>query len=1830
MTTVTVLDNDKIITIQNQGTNVYVGTVMDAPVFQYDYKTDAWQPTVKAYQSAPPVSATAGDRFAVQTPGSGAFLNHDEEIAVALTETTYEFYHALEGWRIWDELNNKDMRFAAGVWSEVTSMVYPGAGIAVSTGTGWGSSITDNSADWNEAHGWGNHANAGYVTGTPWTGMNYLTGIVCDSPLSGAGTSASHLTVDLSSKLGVNAKAADSSLLDGHNAAYFQVAGSYLTSESDPVFAAWLIATPPLFSVNASSPLSGAGTSLSPLTVDLSGRQAASAALSSIASLVWSSGSPFVKMTADGVFGLDTTVYVTGTPWTGLYLPLAGGIMVGNITFNADNTYDIGANDATRPRTGYFGTSIETAKLVVPSDGTAAFGIFKANGTTNVINVDTTNSRVGIGGVAAPATTLEVNGSIKQTGGQTLVPDANYLRFTGRGFCFDAWPQILVDYNTDPTPDELSFNVPVASAIAFQGYGAVPNAGNTFRGAVNTFYSTTSSVDGILRLIASTSNAANASYDVQWTVGGNTTPLGGIRFSNPSANVSNMEFSNWNGTGRTVRFGIYGVSGYFGIGNTNPGALLDIGNEGTLIGAFRLEGSASGYVQIQPAAAAGSWTLTLPASDGDSGQFLQTNGSGVTSWVTALTSLSGAALLASANTFTAVQSIVHANSSALTDFLINPAIKTSGNLVDWQINSVSKASIDYTGMGYFAGSIKVPNLTYITAKDAAGTGTVNLIRANASNEIEFGAVVNVAGYIEGPTNGGAITLFDMPVTTAAAVDNAEMSAALKLDGNSVLKLYSEVNGAGSGVVDNLRAYFYGIPVLTSTALVGSPIAGAMEFLTDKLYFTITSSSVRKEVLLTDTPVRGDLIYANSVPAWAKLAFPDTPTGKILQATATDVAWSTNPLTIGASASVSGSNTGDQTLSSLGAQAALNGTGFVKISGTTISYDNSTYLTSVTAHNLLSATHGDTTAASVARGSIITGQGSTPKWAALALGTVGKVLISDGTDIVWSASALGTGAYATIANYLPLAGGTLTGHLTFNADNTYDIGASGATRPRTGYFGTSVLSPLFTAKAATDASLGAELIADAKNRDFTATPDWSSTGWKIPITTATSIDVSASAKTFTRATGSFIDDGYQVGMTVTWSGFTDPANNTAKTITIVSALVMTVSEAVVNETATASAISHVWSHHVAGANATSLTVGTPSAGVTYQIALTLMTRTIGSIVVRYGGVDSQGRFGYNDDNIEYAKALNITVTGAGDLIFTPNATWIGWIDSVSVKRITEASAVFQSQTSGSTLAYEIRTPATTSLGIGLSAFSGASCVGSVAIGPSAGSYSSSTNSVAIGPYASQYSLGDSNTSIGANALQYNTGVGCTGIGILSLYKNTGRISTAIGIYAGYQNSGNSILAMGFLALGNNTKGECVGLGYLSLADNTGYGSTASGYASGYQNTGDYLCTYGFFSAFPNTGLHCCAFGAYALQTNSGDYSNGFGYRALQSNSGIGNSAFGYHCGTDNLTKTYCTFLGYDADIAVGSFTNTTVIGANARGTKSNQVVLGDANIAETWLRGKVGIGVVDPVAWCQIAAGTNLVPALKFTSGAVLDTPQAGAWGFVTDKLYFTITTGTVRKEVALRDTYYGEMYQYENVTATTIDTNNVYKAVRQFSTGLVSGFTFDAGDTKAITAYANYGGTVTGTVRATSGTHGLVTGNIITILGTTNYNGTYSITKIDDNSFYFTKAWVSNDATGNWYRPSSLKANTGSAGTYRLSFNITADGAAAGETYKIEANRGVTALDNIASERNFAAGADYGQVTAGGLVTVADGDVIWLSLKQTSAGNDNITIRHANMNIVRI
>lgn len=102
-----------------------------------------------------------------------------------------------------------------------------------------------------------------------------------------------------------------------------------------------------------------------------------------------------------------------------------------------------------------------------------------------------------------------------------------------------------------------------------------------------------------------------------------------------------------------------------------------------------------------------------------------------------------------------------------------------------------------------------------------------------------------------------------------------------------------------------------------------------------------------------------------------------------------------------------------------------------------------------ANTILAATINDTPAALIVGEQTVVGRATGGNIAALAIDNdLSAVSATD--DTIPSAKA--TKAMGDLK--LPLAGGTMTGNLTFT-DNTLDIGASGATRPRTGYFGTGV-------------------------------------------------------------------------------------------------------------------------------------------------------------------------------------------------------------------------------------------------------------------------------------------------------------------------------------------------------------------------------------------------------------------------------------------------------------------------------------------------------------------------------------------------------------------------------------------------------------------------------------------------------------------------------------------------------------------------------------------------------------------------------------------------------
>jgi len=122
------------------------------------------------------------------------------------------------------------------------------------------------------------------------------------------------------------------------------------------------------------------------------------------------------------------------------------------------------------------------------------------------------------------------------------------------------------------------------------------------------------------------------------------------------------------------------------------------------------------------------------------------------------------------------------------------------------------------------------------------------------------------------------------------------------------------------------------------------------------------------------------------------------------------------------------------------------------------------------HALLSSRHSDTTAAAVARGALITGQGSTPAWARLAVGSSGTVLRSDGTDIAWSADAHNllsarhgdtTTASATRGDIITAQGASPTWSRLAKSGTSTHVLKAGASEPAWGQVAFSELSGTIT-------------------------------------------------------------------------------------------------------------------------------------------------------------------------------------------------------------------------------------------------------------------------------------------------------------------------------------------------------------------------------------------------------------------------------------------------------------------------------------------------------------------------------------------------------------------------------------------------------------------------------------------------------------------------------------------------------------------------------------------------------------------------------------------------
>jgi hypothetical protein len=212
------------------------------------------------------------------------------------------------------------------------------------------------------------------------------------------------------------------------------------------------------------------------------------------------------------------------------------------------------------------------------------------------------------------------------------------------------------------------------------------------------------------------------------------------------------------------------------------------------------------------------------------------------------------------------------------------------------------------------------------------------------------------------------------------------------------------------------------------------------------------------------------------------------------------------------------------------------------------------------------------------------------------------------------------------------------------------------------------------------------------------------------------------------------------------------------------------------------------------------------------------------------------------------------------------------------------------------------------------------------------------------------LGSYNVAIGMLALQSNTtGYYNTAIGMLALYYNTsGKHNFALGANALLTNTtGEYNIAIGSSALLVNTTGvNNSAIGFSALLDNTtGEYNLAIGSSALEANTeGDFNVAIGYLALYVNTtGNNNVAAGVIAL------YSNTTGYN---------NVAAGFGAGRTIIDGNSNTFIGYEAGYhasQLSSAVNSMALGNGAYTTASNQVVIGNASVTQTLLRGNVLIG-----------------------------------------------------------------------------------------------------------------------------------------------------------------------------------------------------------------------------------------------------------------------------------
>lgn len=340
-----------------------------------------------------------------------------------------------------------------------------------------------------------------------------------------------------------------------------------------------------------------------------------------------------------------------------------------------------------------------------------------------------------------------------------------------------------------------------------------------------------------------------------------------------------------------------------------------------------------------------------------------------------------------------------------------------------------------------------------------------------------------------------------------------------------------------------------------------------------------------------------------------------------------------------------------------------------------------------------------------------------------------------------------------------------------------------------------------------------------------------------------------------------------------------------------------------------------------------------------------------------------------------QALNINFPDAsGTLALTSDITTPDLSNYVTLdgdETITGAKTFTEdivAKTINSLALFQQGTGSSSSIGIGNFALVSQSAAYVIGVGYQAAEHNTGVLANGVGYKALRLNKGGQSNGMGARSLENNTGGSSNGFGGSTLTNNTGESATGVGDAALYANSGNSSSGVGYNALSYNkgvdasglgayalrynTGAYCIGVGRDSGTYNQGYNNVFIGYQSGYETTPDMTTAKEILDASTdvNTAQNRITIVGHGFG-NTGDYVNLRYNTTGDPMAGTSNDK-DYQfdivdANTLHFSDVYINSIGSGTQTLTAHeiHNNTFLLGTNTKSTKSNQIVLGDANVTE---------------------------------------------------------------------------------------------------------------------------------------------------------------------------------------------------------------------------------------------------------------------------------------------